>query len=1098
MSFGLSQYKADGKGLFGQIPVPYLGSFIHGKLGEPLADALSLAAQQIPGEIEGMDHQAAPWIEALIEMLRQLKSNFPNQFLLNSVVNVLEKFQKEGGQAQLLYPQIVSSPKRVEAAEKTQRLIAERVQPLLAALRDYLNPSLDHHTNQVECLALIDQSIQAFEEIANGQRSLVAKAAHIATQLGLTAVQKLRASITAQRKETFIPNTHPLLQLLALISRYSLAQNYLEFDKVREINLALRKLELQYPIFQGKVPQFNHASLLPDFHAALTQMVQGIISALNPGVKESVSANVILQLKKRLTDYLDQIALGHKREIEAFCAKSSAQLAQCTQGRYEDDPKDALLAEIRLAEGRLRAQHKGQLERETREAQGRLQRIVTGFHEGTDEMMRTLLLPHQQLLPKEIFSPVFLKEVFWKALTYQQQKAAWSRINLGGEMREADILQSLEKAIDYYEQYELIKEGLSEQEELDAQRRFNPYVMAWMSYAKGRVRGAETEPQKIEHIDAAFTFNPRDVTTSLRAVQKCIAESRYWKSRPSSPEAALEALKAVAPPAGPLQHKEKVLESALAAACFEFVAHLLGLQKNKAAIYRRLIAALDALNGPGPDVNVILNAFIAGGNKHAASVEQCTSHKERYIALINILICENSSRFSPAGWAAWASYSSVYDMAERSIRPTSGQIFEEIEEGHFPEQLLKLIRTFGEGKPAPQATVELGCAIVDRIALPDYTQKIGALIGRVKKSASQVRVQHSVFKYPVLVLQYLVSYVLRFALSTVYYAIKSGTYITGAVLKQAAKLYIQKSDIVGRALDKALDSYTNRNVQRAIEKAIESSFEDLDPIQGDEGVLVELKRVAHALLPKLLASVVSEHLKSSLKQDKVDAVLLKASQKLRGERIEAQERAEVTRHIRAALDHFFNELVQTPSQARLEYIRWMQHRVASPGEHNIIQQLKAKFEVIERRADHQETRRDIHRLYEQFMQEMIQFQANDHSSGLAHLVSDLTNLAQLITTFMGDPNSYRACMRALLDFEGQLPAISAKLEREQARTVQVGFQEGMQQKATELFAAITKEMGRKVAKRGIGFVVQELRGIVDDREFVKQTSLRLMSALAKA
>jgi hypothetical protein len=841
--------------------------------------------------------------------------------------------------------------KKNEAAQKAQYLLISKVTPLQKALKSYRDPSLQQKNSPQQILALVGDLKVALEEIAHEQRSLLAKVVHIVGSLAMQTIKEQWDKISRSKKENFGTNNHPLMQLLAVLGKYQSETVYLHGDKKKEITKALRKLDTQSPhfqgIYEGLKEKLNVADLnVKEIHKQVTQFIQARLSQFK---SLGIYSRALFFIKARKEELIAKELLCYKLERDQNRQKIEKELEE----KYRKIDATTGFTNSILG-GSSAATQKGEalktsetaLDKEEEQLDATYGKKIEQIREHifwnqvNEETVSEFFQNQRKDIPDNFFSSEEMDEILWKAIAYQEQKNEWDKLSnaLSQEVQKEpkQIIKSFEQAIESLYRLTAIEQGLTEDQKESAIRPVISYVLGWMGYAKEQMMQHEQNTWEKRGIEEAFDeaikdIKKGDLIEAIKFIENFVRESRYWaevcKDSRSPLGPLTEALKGfckIAPPAKTPKYapevykvleknqktvwedkflgeansveKKQLLENTIALACFEFVAHFLGLNGDKATYYKRLIEAMDKIkstpNRTAETLQSILKAFLnhKPQEKSVALLERCCVtygtaaefHKQLYLELINILICENTNGRSFGAWTAWSLFSSVYDLVELFVPPFAERLFSVIDEvvksptGSLNQKHLtpitgvtKALSTYlmavqswhseiqkqpsnlpagkilsgtksddvkllldrsdrYDGMTPEQITLKMGYFIVDYIQLPDYTKAIDALAGKVKAWAAATSLQKPYLKHPALIVQWLLASPVRVGLFLMHYIVKVLIASINRMVQQGGKWYLWKTNALGPALDKALDSLlTNPEGGPILDSLLLEQLEDL-------------------------------------------------------------------------------------------------------------------------------------------------------------------------------------------------------------------------------------------------------------------------------
>jgi hypothetical protein len=334
--------------------------------------------------------------------------------------------------------------------------------------------------------------------------------------------------------------------------------------------------------------------------------------------------------------------------------------------------------------------------------------------------------------------------------------------------------------------------------------------------------------------------------------------------------------------------KEKVLENALAFVCFQFVAQLIGIKKEqKIPLYKGLMRALEQITAhyqtdPTPTIllatamrmkeilgkllGIAFVKFTPKEQKMVDSLMACVAaksgkkgefHKDIYLQLINIFIEVHGKSKSPAAWAAWASFTSVYDLIELFIRPLSEKLFTRIDEvvanasGLNEKYLVPIVGITNalstyiitlnswaeeikkqnnkqrtgltgrkehdmavllngpnsyEGMTPQEITLKMGYALVDKIKLPNYSRAVATRIQRVWNWALMGRTTYRTLNASIILGQLILSAVPLAPLAALFCFVKAFTMVANFAIQKSVKFYLWKTNKISEGLDEVLDA----------------------------------------------------------------------------------------------------------------------------------------------------------------------------------------------------------------------------------------------------------------------------------------------------
>lgn len=996
---------------------------------------INYVMSEIPKQIEGVDQQADSFLEQLIALLDQLAVSWkdktePDTALLNHVIVQLTLLSQNPDPAGLLYPQIVRAKpastsdyvqqeeqKEIEAKksiaiQKARELLFNSVSPLLLELVNFQTPSMSDQRNAAGTLERLGKLTKELKEIAQEQRSLLAKVIHTITTIVTETLRDQWTAIKSTKGEAFTVNQHPLMELLAMMGGFQRQKVYLESDKRRALETALRKLDTQCPNFKGVyefVASKNNGQLpyrdLQAFHQQITQFLRAtVLPKLNKNETYLQVANFALRRKAELIEMAKLEAAQQKeRAFQDQNQKLGKAYIDIGQDSVVGRLTNALGATTSAAEKRDRAYKESvnaladEEERINEALDNKIQEIESNqlwssIEQSKVKFGKSLCEGTSQNVPNDYFDEIVLNEILWKAIAFQEQKAVWETLKDGLAKKEnkdpKTIIRSLDEALEYLERYASIEEGIEESEKVKSVELARDYILDWMDFAKIQMVQFEQNTWEKAKIDAAFRegverLRKGEVILGVKYIQNFIRESNYWKNLWSVSPSPLGLLSnpftefcEVTPPPKPPKcagavkevlgkasdtpwndnmlseanqlEKGYVLDNALALACFEFVAHLIALNEDKTASYRRLMTALDELKklkvteDQDQALTQILGRFFNRGIEAVKDKKTIDAmkrslrllpndvkerHKQLYFLLINLLVGEKSSGYSPAAWVAWSFYPLVYDLVELFIRPFTESVLGEVNQllqntsGTLDTKHLvpvvgvtKALSTYMrameswekqleaqdsrraspgkvlsgtkddlrilldradryEGMTPEQITLRMGYALVRQIKLPDYSSVIAASIEGVKKFAWTARVGNKFLNIPIVGVQMVIASPVYLGFNVMYFVVKIITACINVAVQQTANLYLWKTNKIGQIMDQALESvFIDAESAPILDTLLLEQLEDL---------LKELEKGTPPENPKTAAGddrnkqVISEalqHLFEAIELDKYDSL----------------------------------------------------------------------------------------------------------------------------------------------------------------------------------------------------------------------------------
>lgn len=318
-----------------QVPSDQVYGFaLRTAIGSGGLDVISIFKSLIPKEIRGIDKQADPFLESLIDSIDKLIISWKrdtafNPEALNQTIQKLDQLSVHTNPERLLYPQIMTeqpttSTGELEAKEQqniletqfkvketSRHLIDTQVQPMLICLNRHKNESIAEKPDASSTLEQLGSLKKALDEIAHEQRSTINKVIHLVKNVITSHWDQFFHGANDTQKIEAQP--HPLMKLLGVIGRCRSDRFMFMSDKKKAITNALRELDTTSPYFRGihsfVISHINEPhNSTEELHHLVTQFIR-------------VRANI------KLEDII---------ELEALCRK----LLGAAQGKLSNCPDE--------------------------------------------------------------------------------------------------------------------------------------------------------------------------------------------------------------------------------------------------------------------------------------------------------------------------------------------------------------------------------------------------------------------------------------------------------------------------------------------------------------------------------------------------------------------------------------------------------------------------------------------------------------------------------------------------------------------------------------------------------------------------------------